>query len=71
MRGGRDQQVFGDRGFTEMGPPGDDQTEAAVDTDSNLLRGGVGETCPECGRVIRDGQTVRRTVSGKYQHDAC
>jgi hypothetical protein len=46
-------------------------TDASVDMDTNLLHGGSGQVCPRCGRMIRDGQAVRRTLSGAYQHDVC
>jgi hypothetical protein len=42
-----------------------------ADMTENELHAGVGQTCPRCGRAIKSGQAVRRTVSGAYQHDAC
>lgn len=51
--------------------PDDDAVDGAADMDTNLLHGGEGSLCERCGHEIREGQPVRRTVSGAYQHDTC
>jgi hypothetical protein len=38
--------------------------------ETNELHAG-GQTCARCGREIRPGEDVRRTLSGAYQHDFC
>jgi hypothetical protein len=30
-----------------------------------------GKTCVLCGQVVKDGQDVRRTASGDYEHERC
>jgi hypothetical protein len=45
--------------------------DPTVDVDTNLLRAGIGQLCPRCGREIEPGRAVRRRVSGAYQHDTC
>jgi hypothetical protein len=51
--------------------PDEHAVDRAVDMDTNLLHTAAGRLCERCGRVITDGQPVRRTVSGGYQHDVC
>ena len=41
-----------------------------VDLKSNELHAG-GRVCARCGQAFRPGDDVRRTVSGKYQHEVC
>lgn len=51
-----------------------DASESQVDTDADLDSNELhvkGAECVLCGKVIRAGADVRRTVSGKYQHEAC
>ena len=38
--------------------------------ESNELHAG-GQTCTRCGREIKPGEDVRRTLSGTYQHEFC
>jgi hypothetical protein len=49
----------------------DEQMAVVGDSESNLLHAGAGQVCPRCGHQIKEGQPVRRAVSGAYQHDAC
>ena len=41
-----------------------------ADLESNELHAS-GRVCARCGREIRPGDDVRRTVSGTYQHEFC
>lgn len=43
----------------------------SVDPESNNLHAGVGERCLICDKKIKQGQQVRRTISGGFVHDNC
>jgi hypothetical protein len=47
------------------------RTDQSVDPDTHNLHAGVGERCMICDRLIKQGQPVRRTISGGYAHDNC
>jgi hypothetical protein len=46
-------------------------TVQAVDPDTHVLHDGYFQRCAWCDRPIEEGQPVRRTISGRYQHDTC
>lgn len=47
------------------------RSDPQVDVGLNDLHSGIGQVCPVCGRPIREGQPTRKTITGRYQHDAC
>jgi hypothetical protein len=62
--------IPGERMANQIEDAAESRLDADADLDSNELHV-TGAECVLCGRSIRAGADVRRTVAGKYQHEVC
>lgn len=62
--------IPGERTANQLQDATESQVDADADLDSNELHVS-GAECARCGKPIRAGADVRRTVSGTYQHEIC
>jgi hypothetical protein len=62
--------IPGEQMASQIQDAAESQLDADSDLDSNELHVS-GSECVVCGKPIRAGADVRRTVSGRYQHEVC
>lgn len=62
--------IPGERMANQIEDAAESHVDADADLDSNELHV-AGAKCLLCGKPIRAGSDVRRTVSGAYQHEVC